>query len=276
LRIKGTGYALLSNKINPPLINLDVNDFSLYSQSKDSLTVYLISRFAREWFSNEVNLENASPLEIISISPDTISFNFTRTYSKKVPVALKYYNQQDVFARQHMQNGKILIEPDSILIIGPANLIDALNYISTKPLKISELKDTASKKIDIEVNQGIKYSSERVRVTIPVDRFTESTLEVPISAKNLPDSIRIKTFPRTVNITYNVTLTMYNMVSETDFYPYVDYLDITKNITSQEFKLKVHLDSAPDYIHSVSFRPKNVEFLIERNDDKNRIDRGNR
>jgi hypothetical protein len=276
VKLKGNGYVLLSNIINPPVLNLNLNDFALYSQSKDSMKVYMISRYALEWFSTEISRENKTPMEIISIEPDTISFDFTRTYAKKIPVKLRFKDENALFARQHMINGKILIEPDSITVIGPGTFIDTVEYAITKPIRISELKDTATKKVEIFQNNNIRYSATKAKITIPVDRFTESTKDIPISVKNSPDSIKVKVFPRTARITYKVTLSKYNLVSDTDFNPFVDYNDIQEQLLNKTPRLKVELDSTREYIYSVSIYPDNVEFLIELNNDKNRIDRGDR
>jgi hypothetical protein len=276
INLKGNGYTILRNIIKPPVLDLNVNDFSLYSQSKDSLNVYFISRFAFEWFKNEINSENRSPVEIISIKPDTITFNFTRSYAKKIPVKLIFNDEKHVFARQHMLNGKILIVPDSILVSGPANYIDTMKYVYTEALDISEIKDTITKKLDIIEYMAVNYSSVKVKITIPVDRFTESMIEVPVSVKNAPDSILIKVFPRTVKVTYKVTLTMYNLVSEADFAPYVDYSNVNNQNSISNPRLNVYLDSIPIYTHSVSIYPQDVEYLIELNNDKNWLNRGNR
>lgn len=265
--LTGNGYTLLSNIIHPPTLKLNVNDFSLSNQSKDSMGVFFISRFAYEWFRTEINSENNSPVEIISIKPDTISFNFTRTYAKKIPVKLLFNQERNIFARQHMLNGKIIIVPDSIVVTGPANYIDTMDFVLCEPLKISEIKDTIVKKANLIENPVLKYSTTKIKITIPVDRFTESILEVPVSVKNVPDSIIVKVFPRTVKITYKVTLTRYNLISEADFNPYVDYTEVINQNRLSIPKLKVYLDTTPAYTHSVSLYPQDVEYLIELNND---------
>ncbi|MBN2484787.1 MAG: YbbR-like domain-containing protein [Bacteroidales bacterium] len=276
LKIKGRGYALMGNIINTPTLNLNVNDFSLFSQSKDSFRVYLVSRDAVNWLTNELNNESDGPLEIIAVEPDTISFSFTRSYAKKIAVMPRFADEKTLFARQHMLNGYIKTEPDSVTIIGPANNIDTIVYAYTKAIKLNNLNDSVTKKIDLETNKKYKYSASKVKVTIPVDRFTESTKDVAINVRNCPDSIRVKLFPGSVRLTYRVTLSMYNQVLESDFSPYVDYADINNLLQENNPKLKVQLGPTSDYVHSVNFFPQEVEFLIELKNDKSWLNRGNR
>jgi hypothetical protein len=267
IKVKGYGYTLLSNMIKPPILDLNVNDFSLFSQTNDSLNVYFISRYSYDWFKEEINGKNHSPVQIVGIEPDTVKFSFSRSYAKKVPVKLVFNTQKQIFARQHMLNGKIRIEPDSIMVAGSANGIDTMHYVYSEIIDVSDLKDTIIKKVDLVENRLMKYSTTKVKYTIPVDRFTESDLEVPVSVRNIPDSISMKVFPRTVKVTYMVTLTMYNSVSESDFNPYIDYKEVNGNNEDANPKLNVYLDSVPGYTYSVSWYPQSVEYLIERNND---------
>jgi hypothetical protein len=276
LRVRGKGFTILSNRITPPTLDLDVNDFSLFSQSKDSLSLYLLSRYAHEWFAAELSNKNNQSLEILNVSPDTIAFNFTRTSTKKIPIQAVFTNNQNLFARQHMLNGKIIVIPDSTILIGPANILDTIQYLTTLPIHVSELQDTLNKKVGLARIDGTKLTIEKVKVIIPVDRFTETTIEVPVSIWHAPDSIDIKVFPGSVKITYKVTLSMYNHGNKSDFYPYVDFFDIDENTMTENAKLKVHLDTLPYYARSINIYPSNVEFLIELTHAKSGIDRGYR
>jgi YbbR domain-containing protein len=162
------------------------------------------------------------------------------------------------------------------LLIGPANLLDTIDKVVTVPIKNSELSDTLEKKVNLASIPGTSLPVKKVKVIIPVDRFTEASVEVPLAIKNLPDSVDIKIFPGSIKLTYSVTLSMYNKSRKSDFLPYVDFNDIDLTALSENSRLKVHLDSVPTYARSVSLYPSNVEFLIEIKHAKNRINRGNR
>jgi hypothetical protein len=274
MRVRGKGFTILSNKIAPPTLDLDVNDFSLFSQSEDSLSLYLLSRYAHEWFAAELSNKNNQSLEILNISPDTIAFNFTRTSTKNIPVQAVFTNAQNLFARQHMLNGEIIIVPDSVLVIGPASMLDTIHYLFTLPINVSELQDTLNKKVNLAGIDGTKFTTDKVKVLVPVDRFTESTVEVPVSIWHAPDSIDLKIFPGAVKITYNVSLSKYNLGNKSDFYPYIDYFDIAQNSLTENAKLKVHLDTVPDYARSITIYPSNVEYLIEITHAKSGSNRG--
>lgn len=275
LRVRGNGYTLLNNKVNPPTLDLNVNDFSLGSQSIDSLSLYLISRQAKEIFAAELSKKNNDPLEILSTYPDTILFSFLKTSTKKVAVTPKFIDKKNLFARQYMLNGQISIMPDKIIAVGPYSTIDTLSTIFTEVMNLTSLKDSTTKKVKLRKIQGVRFLDEKVKVMIPVDKYTEALIEVPIGVINLPDSLHLKVFPRTVKIRYDITHSQYDKVSASQFKPFVDFLEANSATTSEQH-IHVYIDSLPHYAHAVDIYPKSVEFLIEQNNAKGRIDRRNR
>ncbi len=274
LRVRGNGYTLLSHKINPPHLELDLNDFSLGSQSIDSLTLYLITRNAKEIFTAELSENNNDPLEILSTSPDTILFSYTKTRSKKVPVKPVFLNRENLFARQFSLNGPIQIDPEFIIIVGPTAIIDTISFVETEHINLISLKDSVTKKVKLNVISGVRLLDDKVRVMIPVDKYTEAQVDVPISSRHVPDSLIIKLFPRSVKIKYKITLSKYEEVVQSDFMPYVDYLDAVSSDPNQ--KIKVYIDTMPLPRTDVEIYPSSVEFLIEQNHEENWINRGNR
>ncbi len=276
LRVRGDGYSILSKKLNAPELTFDVNNFRLHSQSLDSLSVYLITKSTYEILSQQLKSENER-IEIISILPDTIFFNFAKTRQKKLPITPVYINQKKLFAQQYTLNGKMELSSDSVFIIGPAKIVDTVTYINTEPVMVTELKDTLKASLKLMPVPGTKLSAQEVFLTVPVDRFTESSFNLPLKVKHEPDSILLKVFPRTVKINYRVTLSQYSKITESDFYPYVDYNDINnKNKNINNSKISVYMDSIPEHAISASIYPTSVEFLIESRNDKNWNNRWNR
>jgi hypothetical protein len=275
LRVRGNGYTLLNNKLNPPSLELNVNDFSLGSQSIDSLSLYLISRQAKEIFAAELSKKNNDPLEILSTYPDTIVFNFLKTSTKKVAIAPKFIDEENLYARQYMLNGDIDIVPDKIIAVGPFSIVDTLSQVYTEVINLVSLKDTATKKVKLSTIQGVRFLDEKVKIVIPVDKYTEELIEIPVGVKNLPDSLYLKVFPRTVKIRYDITLSQYDKVMASQFKPYVDFKEAA-SATSSEQKIHVYLDSVPKHAHGIDIYPKNIEFLIEQNNAQGRTDRRNR
>ncbi|QQS51426.1 MAG: YbbR-like domain-containing protein [Bacteroidota bacterium] len=275
LSVRGSGYSLLSNKLRykTPL-NFSINNFSLYSQSKDSMSVYILTRYAQEALSQELTRKRTN-LEIVSISPDTIFFSFTRTLVKKVPVVAVLGNQKNIYSRQHKLNGKVYTIPDSLEITGPANLIDTINQLYTQSINPTELDDTFRQKANILGWNNIAIEKEKVNVVIPVDRYTELSYRVVIRPRNVPDSLSIKLFPREATLYFNVTHSQIPFTSESDFKPFVDYSELKDNLKTTSY-LTVKIDSLPEYASATRIYPTRVEYINERKHVTNWNNGGNR
>lgn len=263
LKVRGNGYTILNNIINPSDLPFDVNNFALINPSNDSiLSLRLVTRNARESIRQYLDEEN-NELEIISISPDTINFNFAKTKSARLPVKPQFSHPGELFARQYIANGPFIIIPDTAIVIGPANIIDTLSCIYTNPIDLILLEDSATVKSVLQIPNDTKSSVNSVTVTIPVDQFTETNFEVEILKKHEPDSINLVLFPKTVKVNYQVTHSYYSKITPSDFRPYVDFYNIDTSNTLRNPKLKIFLDSLPQQVHNVTVYPTMVDYLIE-------------
>jgi hypothetical protein len=260
LTVRSDGYTILSTKLifKPPL-SYNVNAFSMYSLSMDSTSVYTLTRYAREKLSFELNKKKRN-IEIIDITPDTLFFNFSMVRKRKIPVRPDIHNDYTLFAQQHMLNGEIRAIPDSIVVTGPSSVIDTLRWVATKPLHLKE-------------HPKLIYPVNRVKVMVPVDEFTESEFAVPVKQLHVPDSIILKTFPKTVKVKYITTLSNFDKVTAAAFKPYVNFNDIDLEMSSV---ITIRLDSIPGYIHNVHLIPRSAEFLIEKKHVENRDNRRDR
>ena len=276
LRVKGNGYTLISNKlkVKKPL-DFNVNSFLLYSQTYDSMSVYILSRYAREDLTNELNSKNTD-LEIVSIAPDSIFFSFARTKAKKVPVRPIIIDNGYMLAKQHTINGLVTCEPSHVELVGPSSIIDTIQFIETIEITPTELTDTLIKKVRLKQYSQVKIPVEKVSIKIPVDRFTEIGYEIPIRAKNVPDSINTKLFPRAAKVNFNVSLSYIDQISESDFKLYVDFKDIIDKSGQVTNRLHVKIDSTPSYIQSLRIYPSRVEYINELNNAGSRDNGRNR
>jgi len=188
-------------------------------------------------------------------------------------VAVIMEESQNIFKKQFTMNGKPRAYPDSILVTGPSYSIDTLRTVKTMPLRLKNLSDTIVRKVKLMPVNRHTYPLKKVKVMIPVDEFTESKFDIPIHFKGVPDSLTIKTFPKTVQVRYIVTLSHFNEVTPDFFYAYIDYSSVDPEFSA---KLKVELDSVPPFLHNVSITPRSVEFLIERKNAETWTDRRNR
>ncbi|MFP4023186.1 MAG: CdaR family protein [Thiohalospira sp.] len=259
IRVKAHGYKLLeykiSNKFLPFVIDVNSITMRLYSR-QDYVKFYSLTKN----ISDKIEQQLSSELQIVSIQPDTLFFDFAERIYKKVPVVSKL---NTIPASQYMIKGDIVFNPDSITISGANPIIDTINQVYTKKVEITDLVKNYTDEIPLEKINNVEYSNEEVEISITVEKYTEGNLKVPLSVKNVPDSLVLRTFPNEITVSYIVALSDYDKVLPQFFDVVVDYNDI--NIKNN--KAKVKINNSPEYIRSLRFYPRTVEYIIERKND---------
>ena len=124
---------------------------------------------------------------------------------------------------------------------------------------VKDLSRTTSKTLKLADVEYCHLNLNSTKVTLEVEQFTESRRTVAITPRLAPDSINMRLFPSTLNISYDVGLSKYDQVSDNDFLFAVDY---PQNADTAYLEVKVV--KAPAFIKDLKFTPQKVEFLLEK------------
>jgi hypothetical protein len=195
--------------------------------------------------------------KVVSISPDTLYFTFMRESSRKVPVTAELDIETQ---KQYMVYGGVIFEPDSV-VVKPDDLLAGLKSVSIGKLSFKNLHDNTSLMAPILFDQKLKYLTaipNEVNVTIPVEKFTEASLDVPITIVADP-GLRIKLFPETVTVSYLVALKDYSQVTPGMFLMVADFRGFD---LENEKKIRVRVEEAPPTLKITRIDPERVEFII--------------
>jgi len=257
LTVNAQGYTLLRYKLTSRILPIifDVNSFRLNRvPGRDSSAVFILTSLAR----NRIARQLSSDIELMEISPDTLIFRFAEVKYKNLPVEAKY---EVTFDKQYMQVGPAELDIDSVIAKGPENILDTLRVAYTKKKIFRNTNKTLEFQSDLEEISMIAFNQEKIKIRIPVEKFTEASLDIPVKVINLPDNLTLKLFPPEIKLTCRVGLSDYGVTSSQYFVAAVDYLEIK---THRDGKLPVHLLEAPAYVQSISIHPPDIEYIIEK------------
>ena len=199
--------------------------------------------------------------EVAEIRPDTIFLQLVESSEKKLPVALQ---AEISFQPGFNQYGDVLIIPDSVWVSGPVTVLDTMDFIRTQSWDASGLRQTAIATLDLMLPTKIpfmKVSPREVEVRIPVEEYTESSVEIPLDilcpeGYSRPD---VRLFPNRVSITFLVSLKDYALASAELFSASVECPSLT---TTGDGRLTISLDTYPAFVEVLSVRPSAVEYII--------------
>jgi hypothetical protein len=220
----------------------------------DSDKAFVLTKTIKEFLQRQMGPE----ITLNYITPDTLLYNFSSIIRKKVPVEP---NINIEFNQQFMLGSQVIVQPDSIIVSGPKVLIDTILKVQTEYKNFNKTDKSFSTELKLIPQAGVYFVRKKVILTVPVEKYTESYIMVPIKVLNIPDSMTMKTFPSAIKINYIVALRNYNKVNARQFRAIVDYKGIYSSINN---KLKVLLERQPVFVKSVTYHPKNVDYIIEK------------
>jgi hypothetical protein len=195
---------------------------------------------------------------IVSISPDTIFFNFAEKQIIKIPVKL---NAKLNFKKQYQIKDSIIINPAYIEIYGPSENSKEIDFIETEELVLNEIEENKQFQLAIKrpLNLPAYYrmSHKLVDITIPVERYTEISLKVNIKAANLPSNFEALLIPNKAELKLLVPFSKYNLIKTEEIILQADFSDY-KN----KSRIPLRLYAAPNFVRLVNIQPQEVEFIL--------------
>jgi YbbR domain-containing protein len=250
LLVEGTGWQLLFARlrVNPPSINI----------SLDKLNNRNYILFSEQLYSVNSQLETSQ--KIISVRPDTLYFDFSKRTVKRVPVKLV---SNLTFARQFGISDDIEFSPNYVTVSGPQEELEKISEWKTDTLKLHDIQRPSVSRLAMKPNlqKNVNIFPSTIEVKLPVDEFTEKTLEIPVKIINNNEYYNVKLFPKKVKITFLVALSSYQQVNE-DFIEAA--VDLNEWKLQKHHQLSIRLTRFPDYCKKVKLVPEKVDFIIEK------------
>ncbi|MFV0522286.1 MAG: hypothetical protein ACK5MI_07660 [Mangrovibacterium sp.] len=254
LKVNAGGFSILRHKLSMSFTPLVVNGESFFSELQNSDSSSHIE-IPINRLENKIASQISSELKITDIFPNTLVFNFEPLKKKRVKIKP---NISYTLAKQHFVSDAITFSPDSITVYGPNSIIDTLQFVFTEKQHYTKLNQSIRRNITIQDINDLQYSPKRVVMNVPIEEFTEKVIDVPIQIINVPDSLNIKLFPDKAKVSFLVSLSHFNSISDQDFRLIVDYNCISDNVAV----LKTKLVNSSNYVYAVNTSPSQVEYLI--------------
>lgn len=250
LQVEGTGWQLLFAKlrIKPQSISISLDKLNSRNYILFSEQLYGVNR----------QLETSQ--KIISVRPDTLYFDFSQRAVKRVPVRLvsdfSFVNQYDI-------SNDIVLNPNYVTLLGPQEELKKIKDWPTDTLILKKMQNTTVARIAMTRNsmKNVSIFPPSAEVKVPVDEFTEKTLDLPLSIISNREYYNIKLYPKKIRLTFLVPLSKYQLINES----FIDaVVDMDEWKLRKHSQLRVKINRFPDYCKLVKIVPEKIDFIIEK------------
>lgn len=249
ITLKTHGFKWLKYYVSKPKIKID---FSKDVYKKEDVFVWNKSK------SYLNNTQFSKDIELLSIAPDPITFRYGVNMVKKVPVVI---DTEIGFSPGFDMASQLVIQPDSIDVVGPDVLVSEINQIEAEPLVLADVRADVLEIVKLKLpknNSDLKFSSNQIHIKGKVEKFTEGMLKIPVSVINAPNNVKIKYFPKEVSVYYYVSLTDFNSIKPKGFKVVCNFNKTNEN---QSF-LTPELISHPKTVKNARIGEQRIEFII--------------
>ncbi|PCH67594.1 MAG: hypothetical protein COC01_05500 [Bacteroidetes bacterium] len=251
LHVEASGWELLSYAFS---LEQDPIAIDLTGGSKR------ITKIATQSRVTNMNLQLSNNLTVLSVYPDTLTFVFDDKVSKTIPIKL---HSNMTFKKQFGIAADIQLSQENIEISGPASALDTIHFWKTKFIELEDLEKSQTIQVQLSDPKNSQISVPRISidVNIPIDKFTESSVKVPLRIVKKNSESSIKIFPNEVEIKFQVALANFEKVNADLFTAIVNF-DKKDSLSD---KLAVELTKQPDITRLVEVNPPKVDYVITNN-----------
>lgn len=250
VRIKMSGWNVLLSRLNPDTANIQVDLSTLSTRN------YIV-------FSNQIGFINRQfPLDkqAVSVSPDTLYFDFSKQTQRKVPIRVPMHLG---FKKQYGVIGATRTIPEHVTITGPLEDVANIEYLETDSIFGSQVHTDIRTVSNINRRQrtNVTIYPTFAEVVIPIGELTEKIIELPIKVENQNKYTSVRTIPTKVTVTTLVSLKDFSKWTARDFEAIVDLDNWAENGVNS---LPVILTKVPDFVKIVKVEPQNIDFFVRK------------
>ena len=253
VKVKDRGSVLLNYTFRRSFAPISIAVYKDKSQ-KDG-----VLRVTRKQLETDIQKQLISTTLLEGFEPQQIDIRYSKRASKEVPVIFEGAVRP---VAGFQLAGEIRISPLRVTAYATSALLDTLKEAQTVYAEIADVNMETTHTLRLRPIEGVSFEPPEVSVTIPVEEYTEKTLDVPVVCDGVPSHYTVRLFPSTVKVTCSVPLSRFTTLSEKLFEIHIPYSSLAQNALGT---LPVKLTKQPEWVRIVTLSPDQVEFLLEQN-----------
>lgn len=242
--IKENGAKIVIWNILPPTIYFDLSDYNSVGTAT----------FSKELMMDKIEKSGLNRYHIISSYTDRVLAEIARYDSVNIPIEPK----TKVALDPSYQLSNIHVSPSEVTVFGP---LEQIKYLTahTAEIVIDEVDQFQSGRTTIQMSSPNYKSLNTKQLTyaLELNRYTEQSLEVPITIVNPRPNMRIKLFPNKVLVSGRIPFEQANNLNATT-------LEVTADmstVTDGDKTIMIVLTKRPKFFQSPKLKQSTVEFI---------------
>ncbi len=246
VKIKGKGWKLIAVNLSS-----DASYFILVGNKSGKRTVNLYNYLVEnQWLTSDV--------EVINISPDTLSFLVEKISYKKLPI------KPELNLNFHSGYGlasKIIVDPESTLVYGPASYLSNMDYVPTESVDFENLDNKTTETVSLKNIYGMKYPQNKIKVTLDVQKIVDKNLDnLFVQILDVPKDRNVLLLPNRVSVAVRGGINILGKLDTSQVNCYVNYREVVLDTLGS---VEPHIIT-PDNTTLLFVKPERLRYIIKK------------
>ena len=199
-----------------------------------------------------------SKLQIVEITPDTISFSFEKISYAKLKIAP---NLKIEFKHGYGLASDIVVIPESTTISGPITRLSTMQNIPTESIIIKDLSERTEKIVEIENIPGLNYETQTARVILNVQRIIEQSFdEINVKVLDIPVDRDVVLLPNKINILLRGGIDVLGKLNKDNITAFIYYRDVVLDTIGSVTPVV----NIPEHTELVYIKPQQLNYVIKK------------
>jgi len=251
VKMRTSGFQFLYYNFFKKRINIDVSDVKYQNGN------YVLDE---DELKKQIDQQLSQNISLLDLDRRLLTVDLYQVEARKVPIRANLSLQLE---QNHILEGNLQIEPDSVMIKGPSAEIDTIKELWTAPIQLNNVSTDFTTEALLNFPKGLEnsvFSESRVTVNGKVAKFSEKVFDVPVRMINFPEGFQVKTFPSTVTVLCKAGVNRLKEITAADFEVVADYAQLqgTGNNT-----LFLKIINSPERVYDVKLQETTVNFVME-------------
>lgn len=250
LRLRDNGINIAFRKLFPKKLIIDISE----AREEGGTLVYDLEQHKPSILS-QLNID----FDDINFLQEALMINFEKRAVKTVGII------PDIelgFSVGYSALDGIKLEPDSVTVSGPQNIIDTLQQIRTENMKIKNISQDMDGTVRLDkTNLGkLTFYQDQVNFSLRTDKFTEGKAQIPVELINVPKGMNVVIFPKEVTVFYQVSLSEFEKIKPESFKVVADF----KKAQDGNGFMIAQIAKQPKLVNNVRLSEQKIQYVIKR------------
>lgn len=165
------------------------------------------------------------------------------------------------FADQYGLSGTPRLEPDTVWLYGDSASLAKIDHLTTLPSEIYGISDSGYCPLLLDTlwrsNPNLRCSHDTLRLFIPVERYVEKSISVPVTFRCTDQQVRVHLYPERVEVSLWVSKTNYAKLYDDMVEAVVEY-----DPDAPESVLPVRITRFPSFARVKQVSPSTLQYVI--------------